>query len=164
MGDTRLVFLRVASDSADLWLESHVCAPPLLKRIVVVGGASEMLRRGVREGIRRARRKAWSAGTRIAASQLRFQPVCSSQGTDSMRSTTSNRRGGRVPGWHIHTFRAMWCCSGLIGATRGHSVARLLQSCFRRQCKPASAAVEAHRRLMGPTPSIPNPTCTPGSE
>ena len=34
-----LISFGVALDSASFLLENHVCAPPLLKRIVVVGGA-----------------------------------------------------------------------------------------------------------------------------
>ena len=45
-----------------------------------------------------------------------------------------------------------------MGANWGHSAARPLRACFRRRCtcKPASAAVGAFRRLMGPMPSNSN--------
>ena len=46
VGETRLAFLGVASGSCRLRLGNQVCAPPLLKRIVVVGGALAMLQRG----------------------------------------------------------------------------------------------------------------------
>ena len=162
VGDMRPVVLGMASDPADLWLGDCVCAPPLLKRIVGVGGTFEMPRREMLLGSRRARKKAWSADMRIAVSQVARPrarlgreggPV--GPGNELKRSTTSNRRGGRMPRRHINAFEAVWCWSGLMGATRDHSAARLLQSCFRRRCKPASAAVGALRRLMGPTPSRP---------
>ena len=46
VGDTKLVFLGVASGSCRLRLGDQACAPPLLKRIVVVGGALVVLQRG----------------------------------------------------------------------------------------------------------------------
>ena len=112
--------------------------------------------RSTRRGLWRAQRKAWSTDMRIAALRQRFQPGCSGregglgrQGTDHLRSMTSTRREGRMSCWHIHAFRAVRCCSNLMRANRGHSAARLLQSCLRHQCRPASAAGEAYHRLMG---------------
>ena len=170
VGDVRPVSFGVASASAGPWSGNHVCAPPLLKRIVVVGGTCMMLRGGVQGGRWRTRRRAWSADSRIAALLQRFQPGCSGrggglgcQGTDQQRLKTSTRRGGRESSRHIDAFRAVRCCSSLMRATSGHPAARLLQPCLRRQCKPAPAAGGAHRRLMGPTSSTPGPTGTPRS-
>ena len=160
VGDMRPVVLGMASDSADLWLGDHVCAPSLLKRIVTVGGTSEMPRREKPRGPRRARKKAWSARKCIAVSQvarprarLGREGGPDGPGSELMRVKTSNRRGGHLWRRHIDTSQAVWCRSGLMGAKTDHSAARPLRVCFRRRCKPASAAVGALRRLMGPTPS-----------
>ena len=49
-GGREASFLGVASDSASLWLGNHACAPPLLQRIGVVGGAVVTLRRVMLSG------------------------------------------------------------------------------------------------------------------
>ena len=134
VGAVRSVVLGVASNSA-----SCMCAPPLLKRIVVVGGMSRMPQRGMSSGSWRARRRAWSAAMRIAAFQLRIQSGCTGRGGgleepgySQLRFTGSNRRGARMTGRHISASRAMWCWSGLKGATRDLSAARPLQPSLRR--------------------------------
>ena len=95
-------FLGAAPVSANLWLGNSVCAPPLLRRIAVVGGALMALQREMLSEMWRARRGARSAQKRIAATQLRCQPSCTGrggglgcQGTDFQRLTSSNRRGAR---------------------------------------------------------------------
>ena len=147
-GGREASFLGVASDSASLWLENHACAPPLLQRIGVVGGAVVTLRRVMQAEEWRARKKAWSASKCIAVSE-----VCAATGlfgwaggleepgNRSKRLRSFNRREARLPSRHISVFQAARCWRSLYGSQRTILTARLLQSRFRRQCRPASAAV-----------------------
>ena len=79
-GGYRASFLGVTSDPCQRLLEDCACAPPLLQRIVVVGGAFWVSRREMRVLKWRARKRALAAGKRIAADKFAHPRISSGRG------------------------------------------------------------------------------------
>ena len=75
-GGYELSFSGIAYGSANLVLGGRACAPPLLRRIVEVGGASMALRRGMLERRWKARESEVAVDESIAVREVAQTPVC----------------------------------------------------------------------------------------
>ena len=148
-------------DPADLVLGARVCAPPLLKRIVAVGGTSYGTSRELDVDMGGEDTKGRIGGEYShrgpAHAALRFgregRAAWWSQGPNSCDYEVPRHGGTRLL---MPTHRRAMSCTvleELSGSKHGHSAACLLQLCFRLQCRPAPCGRGIHR-LMGPTSSI----------
>jgi len=158
-------FLGIAPDPASLVLEDRVCAPPLLQRIAMVGGAFTVLRREVLEGTWKARKGARSATNRIAVSHVAHPQACSGRegglaepGNKLQRSTSSSPQGSAVT---KPTHRRVTSCTVLEKLNGRNNVTILLRA-FTSLAPVASVGLprcgRGIHRLMGPMPSPP-PLC-----
>lgn len=158
-------FSGVAPDPVSLVLEDCVCAPPLLERMAVVGGAFMVLRRELLAKIWRARKGARSATNCIAVSHVAHPQACSGRegglaesGNKLQRLTSSSPQRSAIT---KPTYRRVTSCTVLEKLNGRNNVTILLRA-FASLALVTSVGLprcgRGIHRLMGPMPSPP-PLC-----